>query len=193
MTSKSQQQSNVCGCFLLVSLGVLATLAAITLPFDSSKKAKESKAESKAKTYVGTMIRAQYNYLLERGTFLNDLEEMNLIVKYSDTSDIEGAIKTHSYSISATKNAVFHYGIARSDVYQTKYILFIPWRVKLKLKSYVSGVFIVPATQFDANASEYEMTTSGILCETNSPSTNKPAEPTYKDGILAYGEGTRSP
>ena len=59
-----------------------------------------------------------------------------------------------------------------------------------KLKSYVGGVFLVPAKNFDPNAAKEERTTTSILCRADFPGTIKPAEPTYENGKIACGKGT---
>ncbi|HBE16063.1 MAG TPA: general secretion pathway protein GspH [Cyanobacteria bacterium UBA11149] len=179
MSNKSQQQSNGCGCLLgLITFGLI--IATILPSFLSSAgKAKQSEA----KQYVGSMNRAQQAYFLDNNTFTNDIPKLGLGIK-TETN-------YYRYSTSAAKETVFNYGIARSDVYKTEYILFIPIKRKQQLKSYIGGVFQVPATQVEANARKNEMTTVAILCETNSPSTSKPPQPTYKNGVLACGEGTR--
>ncbi|HBE16061.1 MAG TPA: general secretion pathway protein GspH [Cyanobacteria bacterium UBA11149] len=183
MNSKSQQQSNGCGCLLrLIGYGIIIpTILSLILPslLDCSKKPKESEA----KQYVSSMNRAQQAYFVDNNTFANNFQKLGLGIKTEMTN--------YRYSISATNKAVFSYGITRSDAYQTEYILFIPRRVNVKLKSYIGGVFIVPATEVDANAVKDEIRTIAILCQTNSPSTTKPAKPTYKNGVLACGEGTR--
>ncbi len=179
MNSKSQEQSNGCGC--LITLIALGLMIVTILPsfLSSSNKAKQSEG----KQYVGSMNRAQQAYFLEKNSFANDIQKLGLGIKTETTN--------YRYSTYATNQAVFSYGITRSDTYQTEYILFIPRRVKVQLKSYIGGIFIVPATQLDAKAAKDEMTTIAILCETNTPSTIKPPQPTYKNGVLTCPEGTR--
>ncbi|MCZ0903337.1 type IV pilin-like G/H family protein, partial [Microcoleus sp. HI-ES] len=82
---------------------------------------------------------------------------------------------THfKYSIRATKKAALNYGVAKEK----------------ELKSYVGGVFLVPAKNFEPNAVKEERTTTSILCEADFPGTIKPAEPTYENGKIACGQGT---
>ncbi len=171
MNSKSQQQSNGCGC--LITLIALGLMVATILPslLSSSNKAKQAEGRQ----YVGSMNRAQQAYLLENKTFSNNIEKLGLGIKTETVN--------YRYSTSTTNKAVFNYGIAKAN-YQTEYILFIPRRVKQPLKSYIGGVFIVPAAKYDT-------TTVAILCETNSFSTTKPPQPTYKNGVLTCAEGTK--
>ena len=212
MSSKSQQQSNRCGCLLdLIIFGLLpfGLLAAISLPsfFNVIKKPKHSEA----KTYVGSMNRAQQAYFLDNKTFSNDMAKLGLGIK-TETEN-------YSYSTRATNKAVFNYGISKNKMIQSyvggvflvpatevnanaakdemttvdilKDDLSIPRRITQPLNSYIGGVFLVPATEVDANAAKDEMTTIAILCETKSPTTTKPAQPTYKNGVITCPEGTR--
>ncbi|HSF75503.1 MAG TPA: type IV pilin-like G/H family protein, partial [Microcoleus sp.] len=78
------------------------------------------------------------------------------------------------YSIRATKKAAFNYGLSK----------------KKDLKSYVGGVFLVPAKNFEPNAAKEERTTTSIFCQADSPGTIQPAEPTYENGKIACGKGT---
>ena len=176
MTSKSEKQSNGCGC--LITLIMLGLFIATILPslLDSSHKAKQSEA----KQYVGAMNRAQQAYFIEKHIFTNDFQKLGLGIK-TET-------KNYRYSTSATKETVFNYGIARPDSYSYRYIL---QRTKPPLKSYVGGVILPTPPPVNQNLVDDESGTRAILCETNSPSTTKPPQPTYKNGVLACGEGTR--
>ncbi len=175
MKNKSQQEST--RRMYLITLIRIGIIIAIIFPSLFNRNDRPRLLE--VKPYLGAMIVGQKHYFLENNTFTDDIEKLVGIGMKNETN-------YYRYSIQVNDNAVFNYGIARSDVYRTEYIFwFIPWRVKVKLKSYVGGVFLVPATQVDANP------IATILCETNSPSTTKPAQPTYKDGVLACGEGTK--
>ncbi|HBE16060.1 MAG TPA: general secretion pathway protein GspH [Cyanobacteria bacterium UBA11149] len=169
MSNKSEKQSNVweyllngCGyCLvLLICLGPIA----IALPSFINEAYKGKTSE--AKMYVGSMNRAQQADFLDNNTFTNDIQKLGLGINTETVN--------YSYSIQATKNAAFHYGVAKTK-----------W-----LKSYIGGVFLVPATQVDTNVAKNKMTTVAILCETNSFSTTKPLQPTYKNGVLTCPEGT---
>ncbi|MCP2731723.1 type IV pilin-like G/H family protein, partial [Limnofasciculus baicalensis] len=175
MNSKSQQQSNGCGCLLrLIGYGIIiSTILSFILPscLNCANKAKQSEA----KQYVGSMNRAQQAYLLENKTFSNNIEKLGLGIKTETVN--------YSYSTNTTNKAVFNYGVSKAK-YRTEYILFIPRRVKEELNSYIGGVFLVPATEVNANATKDKITTAAILCETNSFSTTKLPQPTYKNGVL---------
>ena len=159
MKNKSQQEST--RRMYLITLIRIGIIIAIIFPSLFNRNDRPRLLE--VKPYLGAMIVGQKHYFLENNTFTDDIEKLVGIGMKNETN-------YYRYSIQVNDNAVFNYGIARSDVYRTEYIC---------------GVFLVPATQVDANP------IATILCETNSPSTTKPAQPTYKDGVLACGEGTK--
>ncbi len=68
----------------------------------------------------------------------------------------------YKYSISTGNKAVFNYGVSRDA----------------NLKSFVGGVFLIGNT------------TKTILCQTNTASTTKPANPLNKNGTLACSANT---
>lgn len=92
---------------------------------------------AEAKNNIGALNRAQQAYFLEYQKFSEDLQKLDVGIK-SQT-------KNYSYSIRATKKAVFNYAVARPDVHKlrTKYFGPFWWDSKepLKLKSYVGGRF----------------------------------------------------
>ncbi len=142
---------------LIISFG-----AAIYLPnfLHSGSKAKEFEA----KTAVKWMNRAQETYFLEKSTFSDSLENLDL--------DIATQTENFNYSTRATKSAVFNYGISR----------------RKRLKSYVGGVFVLPVTEFGTYKDA--MTTIKILCKVDSPGIIRPHEPSYVQGKLTCGPGT---
>jgi type IV pilus assembly protein PilA len=87
---------------------------------------------------------------------------------------IKTETRNFNYSIRATKKAAFNYAVAKGK----------------NLKSYVGGVFVVPAKNFEPNAAKEEITTTSILCVSDFPGSIKPAEPTYENGKSACGKGT---
>ena len=188
MTGNSQEQvssSQNSGCGCLLSLIVLGLLGLIAVPsFFTTRTTLCCNGQSEAKTYVGSMNRAQQAYFLENNTFANAIEPLGLGIKTQT--------ENYTYSTRTTDKAAFNYGIARSGKYVYKKEYFGPFskRIKQPLKSYVGGVFILPATKVNPNAASEELTTIAILCEAAVPGTTKPAEPTYIDGELACGEGT---
>jgi len=116
--------------------------------------------------YVGSMNRAQEALFIEKSAFATSFDGLGLGIKTETTN--------FKYSIRATKKAAFNYAVAKEN----------------DLKSYVGGVFQVPAKNFEPNAAKEKITTTSILCEADSPGTIKPAEPTYKNGKIACGKAT---
>jgi type II secretory pathway pseudopilin PulG len=122
--------------------------------------------QSEGKQYIGSMNRAQQAYYLDEQKFSGNIPDLGLGIK----TETEG----YTYSTQITDNAAFNYGISRKD----------------NVRSYVGGVFVVPATDVDADAASDEMTTIAILCEADTPGSIKPASPIYQKGELACGQGT---
>ncbi|MBD1886577.1 type IV pilin-like G/H family protein [Microcoleus vaginatus] len=167
-SSISNSAYNGCGCLLLL-MGIVV-IGAIALPsfLNGSNKPMISKAkQSEAKQYVGSMNKAQQAYFADNNAFSSSLKALGLGIKTETTN--------FKYSIRATKKAAFNYAVSKQK----------------DLKSYVGGVFLVPAKNFEPNAAKEEITTTSILCEAESPGTIKPAEPTYENGKIACGKGTK--
>ncbi|NES23174.1 MAG: protein kinase [Symploca sp. SIO3E6] len=146
----------------LVQLLILSFGASIILPnfLQSTKRS----INTEPAFYVNSMNRAQQAYFVEESTFADSLEDLELEL-VTDTM-------TYHYSTSATESVVFNYGVSQQNT----------------LKSYIGGVFVIPATEF--GGSEDELTTIAILCQANYPGNVQPQKPTYKQGKLACGSGT---
>jgi hypothetical protein len=154
-----------CGCLLLIiGLGVMNAMV-LPLFLNSSCVSKQSEN----KQYVSAMNKAQKVVFIETSAFGTSFDALGIGIKTETTN--------FKYSIRATKKAAFHYGVSKEK----------------DLKSYVGGVFLLPAKNFDPNAAKEERTTTSILCEADSPGTIKPAEPTYENGKIACGKGTTQP
>jgi type II secretory pathway pseudopilin PulG len=152
--------------FLLLGIGsFVLSLPSLLSCGNSVNKGKQ--AESKQN--VGAMNRAQQAYYLENKAFSNSLESLGLGIR---TQTIN-----YEYSTRATKTAAFNYGIARKG---TK-----------NIKSYVGGVFVVPATNVDPKADKKEMTSVGILCEATSPGRTRLADPILQKGVPTCGSDTK--
>ncbi len=151
-----------CGCLLLL-MGIVV-ISAIALPSFLNQGGKAPQSENKQ--YVSAMNKAQQAVFIETSAFATSFDALGLGIKTETTN--------FKYSIRATKKAAFHYGVSKEK----------------DLKSYVGGVFLLPAKNFDPHADKEEKTTTSILCESDSPGTIKPAEPTYKNGKVACGKGT---
>ncbi|MEG3954915.1 type IV pilin-like G/H family protein [Microcoleus sp. herbarium2] len=161
-SSISNSGYNGCGCLLLL-MGI-GVIGAIALPSANTPRPKV--LESEAKQYVSSMSRGQQAYIAENNAFSSSVKALGIGIKTETTN--------FKYSIRATKKAAFNYAIAK----------------KKSLKSYVSGVFLVPAKNFEPNAAKEEITTTSILCVADFPGSIKPAEPTYENGNTACGKGT---
>jgi type II secretory pathway pseudopilin PulG len=161
-SSISNSAYNGCGCLLLL-MGIVV-IGAIALPPFLSRVTKAKQSENKQ--YVSAMNKAQQAVFIETSAFATSFDALGIGIKTETTN--------FKYSIRATKKAAFNYGVAKDN----------------NLKSYVGGVFRVPAKNFESNAAKEEITTRFILCEADSPGTIKPAEPTYENGKIACGKGT---
>ncbi|MEG4319848.1 MULTISPECIES: type IV pilin-like G/H family protein [unclassified Microcoleus] len=161
MRQENSKPANGCGC--LVLLMCIGVLTAIALPsyLTMANKAKQSEG----KQYVGSMNRAQQAKFAENTAFSNSVAALGLGIKTETTN--------YKYSTRATKQAAFNYAVSKAK--------------DVKVKSYIGGVFLVPAFP---NAPKNEMTTVAILCQADSPGTMKPAEPTYQNGKVICGKGT---
>ncbi len=165
-TSRKPTENSVVSAVLTLEL-IVALLAAIALPSFFTLVSKNRQAEGKQN--IEALNRAQQAYYLEKNTFTKSVEKLDIGIK-TQTED-------YNYLIRATPKAVFNYGVARNN----------------NVKSYVGGVFAVPAKEIPNSNSDYnnEILTLSILCETTSWGWNRPAEPIYKNGELACGSGTR--
>ena len=145
---------------------IIALLASIALPSMFSMVSKAKQAEGKQN--IGVLNRAQQAYYLENNAFTNSVETLGIGIKTQT--------ENYNYSIRATPKAIFNYGVARNNT----------------IKSYVGGVFAVPAKEIpnSKSSSQDEILTLSIVCETTSWGWNRPAEPIYKNGELACGSGT---
>ncbi|NQE33306.1 type IV pilin-like G/H family protein [Microcoleus asticus] len=161
-SSISNSTYNGCGCLLLL-MGI-GVMGAIALP--SFLNASNKPMISQAKQYVGSMNRGQQAYFAEKNAFSSSVKALEIGIKTETTN--------YKYSVRATKKAAFGYGVSKDK----------------QLKSYVGGVFLVPAKNFEPNAAKEEITTTSILCRADFPGTIKPAEPTYENGKIACGKGT---
>jgi len=164
-SSISNSAYNGCGCLLfLMFFGVIG---AIALPSFLYRGEKAKQPENKQ--YVSAMNKAQQAVFIETSAFATSCDALGIGIKTETTN--------FKYSIRATKKAAFNYGVSK----------------KKDLKSYVGGVFLVPAKNFEPNAAKEKIITTSILCEADSPGTIKPAEPTYENGKIACGKGTTQP
>lgn len=163
-SSISNSAYNGCGCLLLLmGIGVIGAIAMLSVVYNTPRP---KVIESEAKQYVGSMNRAQQALFIEKSAFATSVNALGLGIKTETTN--------YKYSIRATNKAAFNYAVAK----------------KKELKSYVGGVFLVPAKNFEPNAAKEEITTTSVLCVSDFPGTIKPAEPTYENGKIACAKGT---
>ncbi len=152
-----------CGCLVLLILltPVIGVLVLQSFLCGNTSNAKKSEG----KQYVGSMNKGQQAKFAENGTFVTSVDALELGIR-TETSN-------YKYSTRATKQAAFNYAFSKAEKY---------------LKSYVGGVFLVPA---EPNAPKDAMRTSStILCEADSLGTIEPAEPIYQNGKVICGKGT---
>jgi len=163
MGRKTGTDATSVGCFLGLMLLIAGFFYVLAPTFLNHSHKHE---QSEGKTYIGSMNRAQQAYYLTEQSFSSNIRDLGLGIKTETES--------YAYSTQITDNAAFNYGISRRD----------------RVRSYVGGVFVVPATDVDADAASDEITTVAILCEADIPGSIKPTAPTYQKGELACGEGT---
>jgi hypothetical protein len=156
---------NGCGCLLLL-MGI-GVIGAIALPSFLVSGCQECKSKTReAKLYVGSMNKAQQAVFIEKSAFATSVNALGLGIKTETTH--------FKYSIRATKKAAFNYAVSKQK----------------DLKSYVGGVFLVPAKNFESNAAKNKITTTSILCQADAAGTIKPPEPTNQNGKIACATGT---
>ena len=161
---------NGCGCLVLLIL--VTAVIVLVIPSFFLCRVPNNAMQSEAKQYVGSMNRAQQAYFVENSAFGNSVAALGFGLKTETTN--------YKYSIRATKEAAFHYGISKQS----------------QFKSYIGGVFLVLAKEVDPNAAKNEMTTLAIFCEAEDrpliqlTPADKPAEPIYQNGKIACGKGT---
>lgn len=116
-----------------------------------------------ARSNVGAINRAQQAYFENNQRFANSLQELQIGLK-SETQN-------YRYSVQATENAVFHYGIYRHQ--KTQWQKFMG---EQESSSYVGAVFVVPGERGSAK------TTMRVLCESETPGSIQPVAPTLQNG-----------
>jgi len=157
------------GCLAWLTIFLVLGFGTVLLSFPSLVSCGSSAKRAEAKQNVGAMNRAQQAYYLDNKAFSNSLQSLGL--------GIRTPTKNYEYSTRVTKTAAFSYGISRQG---TK-----------DIKSYVGGVFVVPATNLDPKADKKEMTTVGIVCEAISPGNTRPTAPTLQKGVPTCGSDTK--
>ncbi|MBW4580674.1 MAG: type IV pilin-like G/H family protein [Tildeniella nuda ZEHNDER 1965/U140] len=136
---------------LLVVIIIIGILSAIALPsfLNQANKAKESEA----KTYAGSMNRAQQAHFLENNAFSSDVSLLGLGIKTETTN--------YTYAIQDA---------SESAVANVAYPLFTT-----TLRAYTGGVGI----GFTTGTTEGEATTLAVLCQSVKPASGNPAAVTF--------------
>ncbi len=129
---------------LLVVIIIIGILAAIALPsfLNQANKAKQSEA----KTYIGSMNRAQQAYYMEKGNSFADKDNFNAL-----GLGIQSSTSNYTYTIEG--------GGAANEVVTNQAIQKV---AKSPLKGYTGGVAV---GTLGAAAGVQEATTLAILCE----------------------------
>ncbi|MBD2082439.1 type IV pilin-like G/H family protein [Leptolyngbya sp. FACHB-17] len=125
---------------LLVVIIIIGILSAIALPsfLNQANKGKQSEA----KQYVGTLLRTQQAFYMEKGNFASDLTTLS--------KPVAAETENYSYSTSGGDKTVttsLSLGTSKST----------------SLRSYGGSVFLT------TDATTSETNTTGILCENNAP------------------------
>ena len=141
---------------LLVVIIIIGILSAIALPsfLNQANKAKQSEA----KTYVGSLNRAQQAYYLEKSAFASDLTSMANPVPAS-TANYLYTIAPPSIGPTAS---VANFGTAKAST--------------SSLKSYGGGVFVQAVTAAS------DSSTTAVLCESKVAATAPVVVPTLTGG-----------
>ena len=161
--SKSASLSpNGCGCLLLL-MGIGA-IGALIVPSYLNKVWNIKQSE--AREYVSSINKGQQAYFAEKSVFSTSVKALGIGMK-TETEN-------YKYSLLTTKKATFNYGVSKQK----------------DIKSFVAGVFVIPATKVEPNASKNKTTTTSILCRADSPGTIRPPEPTNQNGKIAWATGT---
>jgi type II secretory pathway pseudopilin PulG len=148
----------------LVLLMVIGVFVWIVRPSFLAKVRNIKQAE--ARENVSSINKGQQAYFAEINVFSTSVKALGIGIK-TETEN-------YKYSILTTKKATFNYGVSKQK----------------DLTSYVGGVFVIPATKVDSNASQNKITTTSIFCQADSAGTIKPPEPTNQNGKIACATGT---
>lgn len=142
-------------------LGMVGIGVALALPSLLSCGNKAKQAEGKIS--VGSINRAQQANFEEKKVFANSFEALGLGIATQTVN--------YNYSIRTNKTATFQYGVSRHK----------------NIKSYVGGVFVVPAT----TTNKSESTTVSIVCEAVKSGSTTPIAPRLIKNIPTCDAGTK--
>ena len=152
---------------LLVVIIIIGILSAIALPsfLNQGNKARESEA----KTYVGSMNRAQQAYYTENAEFAENLGELGLGVDAS-TENYEYAIDAPGATVSgATGEVMINKATAQQDT----------------LKNYAGPVAVIGGDgSTDADGNVISVRASSVLCEADDITKTTIGDPTVTNGAV---------
>lgn len=145
---------------LLVVIIIIGILAAIALPafLNQANKAKQSEA----KQYVGSLMRSQQAYFLEKGAFTSSFDNLAKPVASQTTN--------YTYAMTSGTDLTNITGQARVNA----------------IRGYAGGVGIATITAAS------ETTTTSVLCEENAPSTSAPSALTLANVTGGTCAGTQT-
>ena len=151
---------------LLVVIIIIGILSAIALPsfLNQANKARQSEA----KTYVGSMNRAQQAYYMENGAFTGTIAELGLGIQPTTENYSYTVTVTTPASAGATGSIATNKAAALQDA----------------LKGYAGGVALASV---GGNAND--VTTSALLCEADDIGQAVPGE-ANADGTSIYCPGS---
>jgi type IV pilus assembly protein PilA len=140
---------------LLVVIIIIGILSAIALPsfLNQANKARQSEA----KTYVGSINRAQQAFFLENSSFAGSVEELGIGVKTLTTY--------YKYTVEETTPTKFGASATAESLQPS-------------LKPYIGAVQVIQGTKqvgSGTNTTNQEATTIAVLCENKAPKLGKTA------------------
>jgi type IV pilus assembly protein PilA len=153
----------VLGFLSLPGIVVIIMAAPSILFGDCAQKAKQSEA----RTYIASILKAQEANFVTTKHFSSSIEALNIGIK-TETANFK-------YFVSATPQASFSYGITQ----------------KGNLSSFVGAIFILPVRKAIATAHSPEVSAVSIICETKKTGNKNPGIPTYQNGQISCGQGTK--
>jgi len=171
MYSSSMSDPNIIGGIFMPNILSLTKISSDTtldpkIDFPDFQSPANKARQSEAKTYIGTMNRAQQAYFLENGKFTNSLDELAIGIT-SETDSYEYFI-----TVIDAKKAVQQFALPKKD----------------NLKAYAGLVYIAKPSN-----NSLEATSSGLLCESAKPTNQPPkpfqvtAKPTCPEGYVNIG------
>ncbi|MGC1528728.1 MAG: type IV pilin-like G/H family protein [Phormidesmis sp.] len=165
-TAKKKGNSGFTLIELLVVIIIIGILSAIALPsfLNQANKAKQSEA----KTYTGSMNRAQQAYYLENSEFTADLATLGLgIQPTTENYDYSVELGTAAGTSASTGSVATNKAASLKDA----------------LKGYAGGVALGDV------AGSNEKTTLAVLCEADDAGTTAPALITASTAAVTCGTG----